>query len=121
MRLRPSSFSRDCTEDSVIPVSCEMKDKTALKPLQGNSTLFRVRESPYPLRVREQFQGPSHILIAEGRLMMIFCWNVGYLFNRILGINSLLDTIWGAWKFPRDPVLKLVFLQTEDVCLREFR
>ena len=110
MRLGPRAFSGDYTEDSDIPVSCEMKDKTALKPLQGNSTLFRVRESPYPLHVRQQIQSPSHISIAEGSLLLRFCGNVGYLFNRILGINSLLDTIWGAWKFPRDPVLKLVFL-----------
>ena len=28
------------------------------------------------------------------------------LFNRILGIISLLETIWGAWSFLRVPVLK---------------
>ena len=69
-RLGPRAFSRDCTEDSDIPLSCEMKDETAFKPLQGNSTFFRVRESRYPLHVRQHIQGHSHILIAEGRLLL---------------------------------------------------
>ena len=33
MRLGPRDFSRDCTEDSDIPLSCEMKDEPAFKPL----------------------------------------------------------------------------------------
>ena len=40
MRLGPRAFSRDCTEDSDIPLSCEMKDEPAFKPLQGNPTFF---------------------------------------------------------------------------------
>ena len=64
------AFSRDCTEDSDIPLSCEMKDDPAFKPLQGNPTFFQVRESRYPLHVRQQIQGPSHIPIAEGRLLL---------------------------------------------------
>ena len=70
MRLAPRAFSRDCPEDSDIPLSCEMKDEPAFKPLQGNPTFIRVRESWYPLHVRQQIQGPSHILIAEGRLLL---------------------------------------------------
>ena len=62
------AFSKGCTEDSDIPLSCEMGDEPAFKPLQGNPTFFRVRESRYPLHVRQQIQGPSHISIAEGRL-----------------------------------------------------
>ena len=69
MRLGPRAFSRDCTEDSDIIVSCEMKEEPALKPLQGNLTFFQVRESRCPLHVRQQIQGPSHIPIAEGRLL----------------------------------------------------
>ena len=74
MRLDPRAFSRDCTEVSDIPLSCEMKDEPAFKPLQGNRTCFRVRESRYPLHVREQIQGPSHIPIAEGRLLLRCLW-----------------------------------------------
>ena len=77
MRLTPRAFSRDCTEDSDIPLSCEMKDETAFKPLQGNLTFIRVRESRYPLHVRQQIKGPSHIPIAEGRLLLMCLWEGG--------------------------------------------
>ena len=74
MRLGPRAFSRDCTEDSDIPLSCAMKDEPTLKPLKGNPIFFRVKESQYPLHVRQQVQGPSHILIAEGRLFLRCLW-----------------------------------------------
>ena len=38
---------------------------------------------------------------------------MAYLFDRILGIRSLLETIWGAWSFPRIPVLKLYSYKLE--------
>ena len=90
-----------------------MKDEPAFKPQQGNPTFFRVRESRYPLHVRHQIQGPSHIPIAEGRLLLRCFGKVAYLFNRILGISSLLETICGAWSFPRIPVLKLYSYKLE--------
>ena len=77
MRLGPRAFSRDGTEDSDIPLSCEMKDEPVFKPLQGNLTFFRVRESRYSLHVRQQIQGPSHILIAEERLLSRCLWEGG--------------------------------------------
>ena len=79
MRLRPRAFSRNCIEDSDIRLSCEMKDEPAFKPLHGNPTFFRVRESRYPLHVKEQIQGSSHILIAEGRLLLRGLWEGGLL------------------------------------------
>ena len=36
MRREPRAFSRFSTGDSDIPLSCEMKDEPAFKPLQGN-------------------------------------------------------------------------------------
>ena len=74
MSLGLRAFSRDCTEDSDIPLSCEMKDEPAFKPLHGNPTFFRVRESRYPLHVRQQIQGPSHIPIPKGRLLLRCLW-----------------------------------------------
>ena len=53
MRLGPRAFSRDCTEDSDVPLSYEMKDEPAFKLLQGILTFFRVRESQCPLHVRQ--------------------------------------------------------------------
>ena len=75
--LGPRAFSRDCTEYSDIPLYCEMRDEPAFKPLQGIPTFFRVRESRYPLHVRQQIQGPSQILIAEGRLLLKCLWGGG--------------------------------------------
>ena len=70
-------FSSVSKEDSDIPSSCEMKDVPAFKPLQANPTLFLVRESWYPLHLRQQTQGPSHIPIAEARLPLRCLWKVG--------------------------------------------
>ena len=55
----------------------EMKDVPAFKPLQANLALFRVMASPYPFHVRQQTQGPSHIPIAEGSLLLWCLWQVG--------------------------------------------
>ena len=77
MRRGTRVFSSVSKEDSDIPSSCEMKDVPAFKPLQGNPTLFLVRESRYPLHLRQQTQGPYHIPIAEGRLLLSCLWKVG--------------------------------------------
>ena len=57
-----------------MPLSCEMKDDPAFKLLQGNPTFFRVRESWYPLHVRQQIQGPSYIPTDEGSLLLRCLW-----------------------------------------------
>ena len=77
MSRGPRVFSRVSIEDTDIPSSCEMKDEPAFKPLQENPTLFLVRESPYPLHLRQQTQGASHIPIDEGRLLLRSLWKVG--------------------------------------------
>ena len=69
--------SRISTQDSDIPSSCQMNDESAFKPLQGNPTLFLVTESRYPLHLRQKTQGPSHIPIGEGRLLLRFLWKTG--------------------------------------------
>ena len=80
MRLELRAFSRDCKEYSDIFLSCEKKAEPALKPLQGNPIFFLVRKSRYPLHVRQQIQGPSHIPIAQGRLLLRCFWEGGLLF-----------------------------------------
>ena len=77
MRRGTRAFSWVSSGDSDIPSSCEMKDDPAFKALQGNPTLFLVRESRYPLHLRQQTQGPSHIPIAEGSLLLRCLWKVG--------------------------------------------
>ena len=69
--------SRISTQDSDIPSSCQMKDEPAFKPLQGNPPVFLVREFRYPLHLRQKTQGPDHILIAEGRLLLRCLFKLG--------------------------------------------
>ena len=71
------AFSRVSTGDSVIPSSCEMKDESAFKPLQGNPAFISVRESRGPLRLRQKTQSPSHIAISEGRFPLRCLWKAG--------------------------------------------
>ena len=75
-RWLPSVFSRVHTGDSDIPSSFEMKDDPAFKPMQGNPAFFPVRASQCQLQFRQQTQGPSHIPIAEGSLLLSCLWKV---------------------------------------------
>ena len=77
MRRRSTALSTVSTGYSDIPSSCQMNDEPAFKPLQGNPTLFLVKESRYPLHLRQKTQGPSHIPIAEGKLHLRCWWKVG--------------------------------------------
>ena len=77
MRWRTGSFSRVSTGDSDIPSSCEMKDKTAFKPLQGSPAFFLFRTSRSPFYLRQKTQGLSHIQSAEGKLLLRYLWKVG--------------------------------------------
>ena len=77
MRQGTRVSSRISTQDSDIPSSCQMKDEPAFNPLQGNPTLFLVRESCDPLHLWQKTQGPSHIPIGEGRLLLKGLFKVG--------------------------------------------
>ena len=77
MRRETRVSSRISTQDSDNPSSCDMKDEPAFRPLQGNPTLFLVRESQYPLNLKQKPQGPSHITIGEGRLLLRCLFKVG--------------------------------------------
>ena len=75
MRRGPRPFSRVFRGDSYIPSSCEMKDETAFKPLQGNQAC-QVRASRCPFHWRQQTLGPSCLHIAEGSLLLRCLWKV---------------------------------------------
>ena len=77
MKRAPRAFSRVSTGDSYNASSCGMKDKPAFKPLQGNPTFFQVSASLYPLYLRQQTQGTSHIPIPEERVLLRSLWKVG--------------------------------------------
>ena len=48
-----------------------------MKPLQGNLDFFLIRASRGPFRLKHKTQGPSHIPIAEGKLLLRCLWKVG--------------------------------------------
>ena len=77
MRQGTRVSSRISTQDSDVSSSCRMIDEPAFKPLQGNLTLFLVRESRYPHHLRQKNQGPSHIPLGEGRLLFRCFFKVG--------------------------------------------
>ena len=77
VRRGPRAFCSVSTVYSDIPSSCEMKDAPAFKSLQGNPSFLRVRDSRGPFHLRQQTQGPSHIPIAEGNLLLRCLWKVG--------------------------------------------
>ena len=77
MRPTPMAFSSVSTGDSDMPSSCEMKDEPEFNPLQGIRAFFLVRASRGPFHLRQKTQGPSHIPIAEGKLLLTFLWKVG--------------------------------------------
>ena len=88
-------FSRVSTGDSDIPSSCEMKDEPEFKTLQGNPAFFRVRASLGPIQLRQKTQGPSHILNAEGKLLLRCLWKVGLPFQLKTGnqLSSRYDMV----------------------------
>ena len=76
MRRKPTAFCRVPTGDSDMPSSCKMKDKPEFKPLQGNQAFFSVRDSRGQFHLRKKTQGPSHIAIAEEKLLLRCLWKV---------------------------------------------
>ena len=77
MRRGLRTISRVYTRDSDIPSSCEMKEQPDFNTLQGNPAFFRVRASRCPFHLRQEIQGPSHMPIAEGSLLLRCLWKVG--------------------------------------------
>ena len=73
MRWGTNVSSRISTQDSDIPSCCDMKHDPKFNPLQGSPAFFWVRVSRGPFHLRQKTQGPSLILIAEGKLHLR-CW-----------------------------------------------
>ena len=85
-------FSSVSTGDSDMPSSCEINNEPEFKPLQGNRAFFLVRASPGPFHLRQKTQGPSHIPIAEGKLLLRCLWKVGSHLQSKLGYQL---SSWG--------------------------
>ena len=48
-----------------------------MKPLQGNLDFFLIRASWGPFHLKHKTQGPSHIHIPKGELLLKFFWKDG--------------------------------------------
>ena len=48
-----------------------------MKPTQGNLAFFRIRASRGPFRLKHKTQGPSHIRIPKGKLLLRCLWKNG--------------------------------------------
>ena len=48
-----------------------------MKPLQGNLDFFLIRESQCPFRLKHKTQGPYHIHIPKGKLLLRCLWKDG--------------------------------------------
>ena len=110
IRERPRAFPRLTPGDTDNPASCEMKEVTPFKSLQGNPAFFHVRASRGPLHLGQKTQGPSHIPIAEGKLLFSCLWKGGLPLLSNTVISSRLEMIWAAQSSPQVAVRKLIFL-----------
>ena len=73
----PMAFSRVSTEDSDLPITCDIKDEPVFKSLQGNPAFFPVRACRCLLHLRQQTHGATHITVAERSLLLRYLWKVG--------------------------------------------
>ena len=48
-----------------------------MKPLQGKLDFFLIRASRGPFRLKHKTQGPSHIHIPKGKLVLMHLWKDG--------------------------------------------
>ena len=76
-----------------------------------------------PLRVDSTWDRKHRVPLTSLLLRENSSWGargkLAHLFRQRQGISSHLGTTWAAWTFPQVAVLKLIFTQTWDYCLRD--
>ena len=93
-RWRPRAFCRIFTGNSDILSSWDMKDESALNPLQGNPAFFQVRASRGPFHLKQKTQGPSNIHTPEGKLLLRCLWKFALsLHSKTVNQLSSLDNM----------------------------
>ena len=60
-----------------------------MKPLHGNLDFFLIRASRGPFRLKHKTQGPSHIHIPKGKLLLTCLCKDGLPLHSITGIQLL--------------------------------
>ena len=58
-----------------------------MTPLQGNLDFFLIRASGVPFRLKHKTQGPSHIYIPKGKLLLRCLWKDGLPLHSKSGIQ----------------------------------
>ena len=58
-----------------------------MKPLQGNLDFFLIRASQGPFRLKHKTQGPTHIHIPKGKLLLRCLWKDGLPLHSKTGNN----------------------------------
>ena len=56
-----------------------------MKSLQGNLDFFLIRASRFPFRLKRKTQGPSHLHIPKGKLLLRWLWKDGLTFQSKTG------------------------------------
>ena len=90
-----------------------------MNPLQGNLDFYLIRAPQGPFRLKHKTKVPLTYIFLREISFWCACRKMAYLFSRRQGINSHLQTIWGARIFHPVALLKLMFLEIWDGCLRE--
>ena len=90
-----------------------------MKTLHGNLDFFLIRASLGPFRLKHKTQGPSHIRIPKGKLLLKCLWNDGLPLQSKTGNHSIPEMIRVARNIPQAALLKLMILYTSEGFLRE--
>ena len=81
-----------------------------MKALQCNLDFFLIRASRGPFRLMHKTQGPSHIHIPKGKLLLRCLWKDGLPLQLKTGNQLSSPEEWGARIFHPVALLKLMFL-----------
>ena len=83
-----------------------------MKLLQGNLDFFLIRASRGSFRLKHKTQGPTHIHILKGKLLLRCLWKDGLPLQSKTGNHSPPQMIWSERKFPQAALMKLMILYT---------
>ena len=81
-----------------------------MKLLQGNLDFFLIRTSRGPFQLKHKTQGPSHIHIPKGKLLLRCLWNDGLPLQSKTGNQLSSPDDMGYLDLHRVALLKLMFL-----------
>ena len=81
-----------------------------MKPLQGNLDFVLIRASRGPFRLKDKTQGPAHIQIPKGKLLLRCLWKDGLPRHSKTGNQLSSPDDMGCPGFSSCTLLNLMFL-----------